>query len=216
MNPASGGLGRTLRLLATALVGAASVTACGSAAPVARHSPAPSGTARSSGTPGAFAAWTPGPLPGGGVIPAHISVPAIGVSAPVVTVGETSTGDLQSPDGWDDVGWFSPGFRPGAPGHAVLNGHLDTNLADRPTAVFWNLRKLRAGDAVHLTAADGTTLDFTVSVLTYYPAEKAPLNQIFGPSNDSVLQLVTCAGIWRGAKLGYSDRLVVSATLNKA
>jgi sortase (surface protein transpeptidase) len=143
-------------------------------------------------------------------------VPAIGVNAPVVAVGETPTGDLQSPDGWDDVGWFSPGFRPGAPGHAVLNGHLDTNLADRPTAVFWNLRKLHAGDAVHLAAADGSALDFTVTALNYYPAEKAPLNEIFGPSNDSVLQLVTCAGTWRGVKLGYSERLVVTATLRKA
>jgi sortase (surface protein transpeptidase) len=143
-------------------------------------------------------------------------VPAISVSAPVVAVGETPTGDLQSPDRWDDVGWFSPGFRPGAPGHAVLNGHLDTNLTDRPTAVFWNLNKLHAGDQVHLIAADGSALDFTVTALDYYPAEKAPLNQIFGPSNDSVLQLVTCAGSWRGANLGYSERLVVTATLNTA
>jgi sortase (surface protein transpeptidase) len=143
-------------------------------------------------------------------------VPAISVSAPVVAVGETPTGDLQSPDGWDDVGWFSPGFRPGAPGHAVLNGHLDTDLASRPTAVFWNLGKLHPGDAVILNATTGSTLHFTVTALNYYPADKAPLNQIFGPSNDSIVELVTCAGTWRGAKLGYSQRLVVTATLNQA
>jgi sortase (surface protein transpeptidase) len=211
MKLASEGLGRPLRLLAVALLGAASLTACEGAAPVASHSPAPAST----GASAASLSGTPALPQRGGVIPARVSVPAISVSAPVVAVGETPDGDLQSPTGWDDVGWFSLGFRPGAPGHAVLNGHLDTNLANRPTAVFWKLDKLQRGDAVIVDGADGSTLRFTVTALNYYPAEKAPLNQIFGPSNDSVVELVTCAGTWRGTKLGYSQRLVVTATLDQ-
>jgi sortase (surface protein transpeptidase) len=150
------------------------------------------------------------------VIPIHLSLPSIGVSAAIAALGETPTGDLQTPPDWDTVGWFSPGFRPGAPGHAVLNGHLDTNLASRPTAAFWNLKKLHPGDAVIVDGVGGSTLHFTVTALNYYPADKAPLSQIFGPSNDSVVELVTCAGTWRGATLGYSQRLVVTATLNRA
>jgi sortase (surface protein transpeptidase) len=150
------------------------------------------------------------------VIPVHLTLPSIGVSAAVAAVGETPTGDLQTPPDWDTVGWFSPGFRPGAPGHAVLNGHLDTTVADHPTAVFWNLGKLQLGDGVVLDGSGGSTLRFTVTALNHYPAENAPLNQIFGPSNDSVIELVTCAGTWRGPKLGYTQRLVVTATLERA
>ncbi|MGH7750653.1 MAG: class F sortase, partial [Candidatus Dormibacteria bacterium] len=153
---------RTLRLSAAALAAAASVAACGSAAPLASHSAAPTASARNTGTPGVTASGTPAPLPGGGVIPAHISVPAIGISAPVDPVGETPNGDLASPPDWDSVGWFSPGFRPGAPGHAVLNGHLDTNLESRPTAVFWNLNKLHNGDQGESTGTDGSARHYSV------------------------------------------------------
>ncbi len=201
-------------LVAAALVAAATASACGGGP---SSGSAPGHTAQTTSRSTGASSSAPSPSPGGGgVIPAHLSVPAIGVSATVVALGETADGDLQSPPGWDDVGWFSPGFRPGAPGHAVLNGHLDTNLANRPTAVFWRLDRLLRGDAVIVDGADGSTLHFTVSALDYYLAEKAPLNQIFGPSNDSVVELVTCAGTWRGQKLGYSQRLVVTATLDHA
>jgi hypothetical protein len=54
------------------------------------------------------------------------------VRVPVIMMAVT----LQTPPDWDAVGWFSPGFRPGAPGHAVLNGHLDTTLADTHRGVL--------------------------------------------------------------------------------
>lgn len=204
---------RMPRLLAAALLAAVTVSACGSGS----SSPSTPGRAgQTTNRAAVTAASTAAPLPGGGVIPVHLALPSIGVSAAVAAVGETPSGDLQTPPDWDTVGWFSPGFRPGAPGHAVLNGHLDTTLADHPTAVFWNLRKLQLGDAVVLDGSGGSTLRFTVTALDYYPAENAPLNQIFGPSNDSLIELVTCAGTWRGPKLGYSQRLVVTATLDRA
>ncbi|MEA2614482.1 MAG: hypothetical protein QOE72_265 [Chloroflexota bacterium] len=209
MRLASEGLRRMPRLLVAAFLAAVTVSACGSGSS-SPSTPGRTGQATSRATA------TSAPLPGGGVIPVHLALPSIGVSAAIAAVGETPTGDLQTPPDWDTVGWFSPGFRPGAPGHAVLNGHLDTTLADRPTAVFWNLRKLQPGDAVLLDGTGGTTLRFTVTALDYYPAENAPLNRIFGPSNDSVIELVTCAGTWRGPKLGYNQRLVVTATLDRA
>jgi sortase A len=209
MRLASEGSGHMPRLLVAAFLAAITVSACGS------RSSSPPTPGRTGQTTSLATATSP-PLPGGGVIPVHLALPSIGVSAAVAAVGETPAGDLQTPPDWDTVGWFSPGFRPGAPGHAVLNGHLDTTLADRPTAVFWNLRRLQPGDAVILDGAGGSTLRFTVTALDYYPAENAPLNRIFGPSNDSIVELVTCAGTWRGPKLGYNQRLVVTATLDRA
>ena len=213
MRLASEGPRRMPRLLAAAFLAAVTVSACGSGP---SSPPASDHAAQTTSRAAATSASTAALLPGGGVIPVHVALPSIGVSAAVAAVGETPTGDLQTPPDWDTVGWFSPGFRPGAPGHAVLNGHLDTTLADRPTAVFWNLRKLQPGDAVILDGAGGGTLRFIVTALNYYAAENAPLNQIFGPSNDSVIELVTCAGTWRGPKLGYNQRLVVTATLDSA
>ncbi len=185
----------------------AALAACGSAS---SSGPAPTRTARTTSAPVVT------PVGGEAVIPVHLALPSIGVSAAVAALGETPDGDMQSPPDWDTVGWFSPGHLPGAPGHAVLNGHVDTNLASRPTAVFSNLGKLHPGDAVIVDGAGGHTLRFTVTALDYYPTERVPLSQVFGPSKDSVLELLTCAGTYRGARLGYSQRLVVTATLNRA
>ncbi len=206
MRPACGGPTRIAGLVAAALLTAAALSGCGSAS---SSGPAPTRTARTTSAPPAT------PAAADGVIPVHVALPSIGVSAAVAALGETPAGDVQSPPDWDTVGWFSPGYRPGAPGHAVLNGHLDTNLASRPTAVFSNLAKLHRGDAVIVDGAAGGTLRYTVTALDYYPTEKVPLDQVFGPANESVLEMLTCAGTWRGTTLGYSQRLVVTAALNQ-
>jgi Sortase domain len=162
---------RPPRPLVAALLTATALCACGTASP---RQPSPT-QLHSPGHPpvAGTGTATPVPFPGGGVVPASIQVPSISVSARVVEVGQTADGDLQAPPGWNSVGWFAAGFRPGAAGHAVLNGHLDSDLASQPTAVFWNLHRLHAGDTVTVTGTDGTVLHYAVTSLDYYPAERA-------------------------------------------
>lgn len=139
--------------------------------------------------------------------PVRLRIAGIGVDAPVVPVGMRPDGLMDIPATSHEVGWFSPGYRPGAAGSAVLAGHLDME-SGRP-AVFWNLRRLKPGDVVELDRGDGKTLRYRVTRTATYPMDDAPLEEIFGTATGSRLNLVTCNGAWQEHLATYNRRLVV-------
>jgi hypothetical protein len=198
------------RSLLIAVLGAGLVVGgCGASRPAPRPaSPVPAappspyieGVAAPAGA--AAALRTPDP-------PVRLSIPAIGVSAPVERVGVLPGGALGVPDGWTEVGWFSGGPAPGQPGDAIIDGHLDSYTAP---AVFWNLDRLRPGDAVVVTTAGGHILRFSVSARADEPAD-APLGQLLSRTGAPRLALITCAGSWIQSEHMYSERLVVTAAL---
>src|SRR5260221_2990934 len=139
----------------------------------------------------------------------HLLIPAIGVDAPIESVGVLPNSDLATPtqSPWNDVGWYSGGPRPGEKGSAVINGHLD-----RPggsPAVFWNLRKLHIGDVVTIVDSHGRTLQFHVIRIAFYPPQDAPVQDIFGNKAGRFLNLMTCAGDWIPTQHQTALRLVV-------
>lgn len=146
-----------------------------------------------------------------GVVPRRLRIAAVGIDVAVVPVGETSTGDLAVPVAWQDAGWFSPGFRPGQRGHAVIVGHLDTDDRNHPLAAFSDLSHVAPGTAVEVSGDGGAVLHFVVRSAHVYPADAVPLHQVFAADTTPTLELLTCAGVWRGHDLGYSERLVLTA-----
>jgi LPXTG-site transpeptidase (sortase) family protein len=145
--------------------------------------------------------------------PARLLIPAIGVNAFIESVGVTPGGDLAVPQRhpWDDVGWYRSGTRPGERGSAVIDGHLDRTGGS--PAVFWRLRDLRVGDEVVVIDAARQTLKFHVREIEYYAPQDAPIQQIFGNSNGSYLNLITCAGDWVASQQQTTLRLVVYTSL---
>ncbi len=118
--------------LQTQLLSAETFSAEGSTPPVAAVAAA-GGVGRSFEAPGT---------------PSRLIVPAIGVDANIqsVALAWQGTGDMGIPTNFTDVGWYKAGPRPGAPGSAVIDGHLDgKNVRE---AVFYNLQKLKPGDKV--------------------------------------------------------------------
>ena len=147
------------------------------------------------------------------ILPVRLSIPIIGIDAPIETVGVTTSGDLAIPtqNPWEDVGWYSSGTFPGEMGSAVIDGHLD-----RPggyPAVFWRLRNLRVGNEVMVIDALGKTLHFRVTAIEYYPPQNAPIQQIFANQGGRYLNLITCAGDWIPSQHQTTLRLVVYTTL---
>jgi sortase (surface protein transpeptidase) len=145
--------------------------------------------------------------------PVRLVIPSIGVNATVETVGILNNGDLATPtrSPWTDVGWFVSGPQPGAPGSAVIDGHLD-----RPggyPAVFWNLRYIQVGERVMVASASGKTLNFQVTRVAFYAPQTAPIQAIFGNSGGTYLNLITCAGDWIPSQHQTTLRQVVYTTL---
>ena len=157
---------------------------------------------------------TPTPVPARPIgAPVRLQIPAIGVNASIEDLGLTAQGDLATPaqSPWEDVGWYKNGPRPGEEGSAVINGHLD-----RPggyPAVFWNLRELGIGASVMVLDAHNKLLRFRVVRVASYAPASAPLQEIFGTTGGTYLNLITCAGTWIPAQSQTTLRLVVYTEL---
>ncbi len=137
--------------------------------------------------------------------PVRLMIPAINVDASIQQVGVTSKGEMGPPSNTIDVGWFNPGPRPGEKGSAVIDGHVDGGNSE--AGVFANLYKLKRGDTLYVKDDKGTTTTFIVRESRIYDPGLA--EEVFSLSDSAHLNLVTCDGVWDGAKKNYTKRLVV-------
>jgi LPXTG-site transpeptidase (sortase) family protein len=121
---------------------------------------------------------------------AVISIPSIGVNAPVVRLGlrQFANGDVT----WDTstittqvghldgMGWF------GQAGNTVLGGHSE--LAGRSPAVFYDLDKVEIGDEIVVTIGD-TVYRYTVT--RTFEVGQRDLSILY-PTNNEQLTIMTC------------------------
>lgn len=167
-----------------------------------RPSTAPtSAPARSAPTPAATR--TPALMPG------TLTIPKIGVNAPIEQVTVDRNNDMAPPKKWSDVGWYAPGVVPGQSGDAVIDGHLDWYGV--PKAVFYNLKQLRAGDEVDVIDQSGAKLRFKVTDSTSVGASAHPAG-LFAKTGPARLTLITCDGSWDQKAGQYTQRLLVDAS----
>jgi sortase (surface protein transpeptidase) len=145
-------------------------------------------------------------------VPARILAPAIGLDAPIIAVKVDASGAMGTPRTAGEVGWYGP--RPGDPGNALFAGHVDWLVAGQPVkGSFYLLSKLKAGDLVSIRAADGQTRSFRVEWNRYYQANKAPVDEITGPTDHSSITLITCGGQFDRSLRSYVGRWIVRASL---
>ncbi|MFI6000889.1 class F sortase [Streptomyces sp. NPDC051366] len=180
---------RVRPLLAAALFGPlalAALTGCGGAP--AAPAPAPHIAAATAPAPAAPAA----PLPASE--PVRVRIPAAGVDAgPLLELGLAADGTVEVPsvaDG-DRIGWYTKAVTPGETGPAVLIGHFDTA---RGPAVLRNVSKIRTGDEITVSRADGTTADFRVRELEQVDKKSFPTAKVYGNTARPELRLITCGG----------------------
>jgi hypothetical protein len=183
------------------------------AAALLAPAPAPAGTPATAAASGA----EPGPLvalqsrtPGAVAEPIGVRVPAIGVDAPLERLGVDAAGALATPADYGRAGWFDGGPAPGAVGPAVLVGHVDSTAGP---AVFWRLRELAAGAEVLVDRADGTTARFVVTRVERHPKDDFPTDEVYGPTPEAQLRLITCGGGFDRSQRSYRDNVVVFAQL---
>jgi hypothetical protein len=139
--------------------------------------------------------------------PTRLRIPAIGVDAALVTIGLGSDGRLAAPQDYDRPGWYAGGTAPGQTGPAVIAGHVDSLTGP---AVFARLHQLQVGDLVDVARGAGW-VRFAVTELAWYPKTSFPTRQVYGPTPDAQLRLVTCGGSFDSSRRSYTDNLVVYA-----
>lgn len=192
-------------------------TAPGSAAPTPSHrsstsvvpavGPVDSGTDAIPAPAGPVAA-APQALPAG-LAPERLSIPAIGVSSSLETLGIGSGGTVDVPKNPDRPGWFDRSSAPGQQGPAVIIGHLDSKTGP---AVFLRLRDLAVGDPVVVTRHNGTTVTFTVDGVRSFQKSHFPSEATYGPVPGPALRLITCGGTYDRATKSYESNVIVFAS----
>jgi sortase (surface protein transpeptidase) len=140
--------------------------------------------------------------------PTAISLPSIGVEAPLVDVALEDDGGMEIPDDVSTAGWYELGVAPGeAAGTAVIAGHVDSESQGR--GAFWDLRRMEVDDVITVDHADGTTSEWRVVARTTYPKDELPITDIFTRFGDPRLVLITCDGYFDRSARSYSDNVVV-------
>lgn len=145
-----------------------------------------------------------------GMVPARVTIPSIGVDAAIEATGILENGEMGVPEDINQVGWFEPGFKVGAKGHAVLAGHVDSYTGP---AIFYHLKEVQAGEKVIVTDKDGREMVYEIQEKTSYPTDEAPIEEIFGPSDSRMINLITCTGTFNRDIGSHEERLVVTAKL---
>ncbi|MEU8955964.1 class F sortase [Streptomyces sp. NPDC048518] len=146
--------------------------------------------------------------------PLRVDVPSLKVRAPVSARGLDGEGAIDPPpfSEADSVGWYGGGTRPGAPGVALVVGHVDT---ETEPAVFYDLSALRPGEKVEVTRDDGTVAEFTVDDVRVVTRARFDAKKAYGhhEAGRAELRLITCGGTFDKAARTYTANVIVSAYL---
>lgn len=145
-----------------------------------------------------------------GMTPARIEIPSIDVDTAIEPTGVLANGEMGVPEDVDQVGWFEPGYKTGSKGHSVLAGHVDSLTGP---AVFYELKNVTIGEQVTIIDADGRKMVFEVTKKVSYETDEAPIEKIFGPTDERLINLITCTGVYNRSIGSHEERLVVTAEL---
>ncbi|MGW1027019.1 class F sortase [Streptomyces sp. NPDC002577] len=143
--------------------------------------------------------------------PDRIRIPAIRVNAPLIGLGLTSSGSLDTPppEQKNVAGWYEAGTTPGETGTAVVAGHVDN--AEGPS-VFYNLGALKKGNTIEMDRRDGSVAVFTIDAIDVFDSRNFPDEKVYGAASRPELRVITCGGGY-SKKTGYQGNVVVFAHL---
>ncbi len=151
----------------------------------------------------------PAPRPGvSAKSPVRIEVPSIGVSAPIDPLGLNADGSLAVPRDFRRAGYYTGRSIPGEIGPAVIVAHVDSKSGP---AAFAHLRDVRSGAEVVVTRADGSRIVFVVDRVERHPKNAFPTAEVYGPTPDATLRLITCGGSFDRASGHYRDNYIAFA-----
>jgi LPXTG-site transpeptidase (sortase) family protein len=138
--------------------------------------------------------------------PTSLTIPSLNITAPFEPLGFNPDHSIEVPKNNFGVGWFIYGAKPGEVGAAVVVGHLDSVSGP---AIFQNLNKIKQGDKILITRADGSVVTYQVDSMSTFSQDNFPTLAVYGAISYAGIRLITCSGVWDENAGHYSDNLVV-------
>jgi len=141
--------------------------------------------------------------------PIAVSVPSVGISAPVIPLGLQSNGEIEVPSDFSDAGWREAGPEPGERGAAMMTAHVDSRSGP---AAFYTLKNVERGNEIRVRRKDGSTVVFSAQRVETVAKDSFPTRRVYGKTSLPTLRLVTCGGPFNSATRHYRDNIIVYAT----
>jgi sortase (surface protein transpeptidase) len=145
--------------------------------------------------------------------PKYIAIPSIGISnTPIVKLGLLKSGAIATPDNIYEAGWYEGSSLPGQNGAMFIYAHVSSWTAN---GLFYNLKKLVAGNEITITRGDNKTYTYKVVESKVYPYNDVNMSQVLSPisSQTAGLNLMTCTGQVIKGTNEFNERLVVFTSL---
>jgi hypothetical protein len=140
----------------------------------------------------------------------QLSVPSLGIDAPIVAVGVRSDSSMAIPDQVREVGWYRFGPAPGSTtGAAVLAGHVDS--AEQGKGALFGLRRIAIGSRITVTLESGAAVRYRVTGRELFVKRRLPTERLFTRDGAPRLVIITCGGPFIRKLSSYRDNLVVAA-----
>lgn len=143
-------------------------------------------------------------------VPRGITIPSLGVEAPIDVVGLIGDGKVEVPTDVRRTGWYQYSQVAGSTtGSTVVVGHKDG--VEQGAGAFYSLGELQLGDRIVVTTEGGERLRYEVVARESFDKEVVPLADLFSGAGPHRLTLITCGGPFDATTLGYTDNVVITA-----
>ena len=145
----------------------------------------------------------------GAITPSRLRIPSIAVDASIAGVGLLPDGSMGVPNNLWVSAWLNSSARPGQAGNAVIAGHRGIGTP----GLFGHLENVLPGDRIHVSDASHGELVYEVTRVASLDLSADTQMQVFGPTTQQQLVLITCFGRYSNATRTYDHRLVVFSRL---
>ena len=209
--------------LSAALLATSQLTGCAApAAPPGAAGPAVVSTqASTGGGPATGTATAPASASGASrkaaplarSVPVRLKIPSIGVDTSLIQLGLAADGTVDVPpiEAHAPAGWYDGSPTPGQTGPSVILGHV--TVGQFGDGVFLHLSRMRKGDRVTVELKDGVSAVFSVDSVQTVAKSQFPTSSVYGNVDHPALRLITCGGVRAADGSGYTDNVVVYASL---
>ena len=141
--------------------------------------------------------------------PRSIVINKLGINAPVIGLGLTSGGAIDTPANIWHAGWYNKSAKPGTTGATFIDGHSSAEGG----ALFGQLNKLIKGDTFQVVRGDGKAITYVVVEKKRVDRNNVDMASMLRPYGNAEhgLNIMTCIGDWIPAEQTLTDRLLVYA-----
>lgn len=141
--------------------------------------------------------------------PLSIQLPSIKAEGFIQQVGVDKDNRMVVPGNVNMAGWYIKDSLPGDTGLSIIDGHVHGLYAK---GIFYNLGKLKAGDAFGVTFGDKSVRNFKVKQVQTVSTKQADTALFVRDKKVAKqLNLITCSGKFDKASKSYDSRVIVVA-----